>query len=190
MALEQIFAKISEDAKAEAHNILDLACREVDKILADANKEAAHLKDKIVTGARAEEEFNLRKENISQRLSAQKEILRVKKAELDNCFQQALEILLNLDDDLYRTLVKKMLLKINFKEKAEIIFSVPDRRRISQEYIHKLNSQLKLSFSDDIQGGFLLRTEELIIDHSLVNILGSLRQDFEPRVAQILFKES
>jgi V/A-type H+-transporting ATPase subunit E len=190
MALEQIFAKISEDAKSEAHNILDIACREVDKILADAHKEAALLENKIITSARAEEEFNLRKENISQRLSAQKEILQVKKTGLANCFQQALEILLNLDDDLYRTLIKKMLLKINFKAEAKIVFSRCDQRRISQEYIHKLNPQLKLSFCDDIQGGFLLKTEELIIDHSLANILASLQQDFEPKLAQILFKES
>lgn len=190
MALEQIFVKIFEDAKLEAENIVHTGLEEADKILASAVKEAALLKDKIIAASRSEGEFTFRKEVVSQRLRGQRELLKTKKIQLDNCFQDALDMLLNLDDNLYRNLIKNMLTKIDFKEEAEILFSTHDRTRISQDYIHKLNRHLKLSFSNDIKGGFILQTKELIMDNSLDNVLTSLRQDLEPKIAQILFKQS
>lgn len=190
MALEQILAQILADAKLEAESILRAASNEMDKILESAAKEAALLKDKIIATARSEEEFFFSKEIVARRLSAQKEILQVKKSQVDNCFSESLDMLLTLDDSLYRNLIKNMLTKINFKEEAEIVFSNYDRSRISQDYIHKINPHLKLSFADNIKGGFILKTKDLIIDNSLGNVLVSLRQDLEPKVAEILFKES
>ena len=190
MALEQILVKISEDARGEAQSILDNALKSVDELLEEAKKEAGLLKDKIIATAQAEGEFAFRKEVIAKRLSAQKELLQAKKAQLDNCFHEALETLLNLDDATYRNLISNMLAKIDHKQEAEIIFSNSDKSRISQDYIHKTKPHLKLSFSDNIKGGFILKTKELNFDNSLDNILASLRQALEPKVAQILFKES
>lgn len=189
MALQQILTRISEDAKSEAQNIVASALKETDEIIQNIEKEASLLKDKIITTTRTEEEFIFRKEVIARRLMAQKDILKTKKSQLDNCFQEALNILLNLDEGLYRNLIKNMLTKINFKQEAEIIFSVHDKSRISQDYVHKIKPHLKLSFSDDMRGGFILKTKDLNFDNSLGNILASLRQELEPKVAGILFKE-
>lgn len=187
MALEQIFSRISEDAKIEAEGILRAASDEEYKILDSAKKEAVLLKDNIIATSRAEAESAFQKELVNKRLTSQKELLEIKKRQMDNCFQEALDTLYNLDDDLYRNLVKKMLTKINFNQKAEIIFSSRDKGRISQEYLHKLNLHLKLLFSNDIRAGFILQTKELIIDNSWENVLASLRPDLEPKVAQTLF---
>lgn len=82
-----------------------------------------------------------------------------------------------------------MLSKIHLAEEAEIIFSPDDKPRISQEYIHKIKPHLKVSFSDNIQGGFILKTKELLIDNSLGSILANVHQGLEPKVAPMLFKE-
>lgn len=189
MGLEQIFAKISEDAQREAQNIINSASGEASQILEDAKKEAALFKDGIIAASRSDEEFFFRKETIASSLVAKREILQTKKSLLDDCFSGALEEIINLDEGLYRNLIKGMLAKINFKEGAEIIFPIYDKGRISQDFIHKIDPHLELSFADNIQGGFIFKAKEFMIDNSLANILASLRPDLEPAVAGILFKE-
>lgn len=189
MALEQIFTKILEDAKQEAQNILDTASKEAGDIIQMIEKEAAQLKDEIISTAKTEGELAFRKEVIAQKLNAQKDLLQSKRSRLDDCFKEAQEALVNLDDDLCSKLISNMLARINFKTEAEIIFSTRDKARIHQDYIRKTNPHLKLSFSDDIPDGFVLKTSELIVDNSLGNILTSLRAGLEPKVAQILFEE-
>ena len=190
MALEKILTKILEDARAEAQNLIDNASKEVNTVLEETEKEAGLLKDKIIRQAQTEEDAIARKEVIAKRLIAQKERLQEKKSQLDNCFQAALDRLLNLDSNSYRHLISNMLTEINLKEQAEIIFANPDKSRITQDHIHKINPKLQLSFSENIKAGFMLKTKELNFDYSLENILLSLRPVLEPQVAQILFKES
>lgn len=189
MGLEQIFAKISEDTRREAQNIINSASGEASQILGEAKKEAAFLKEDIIAGSRNEEEFSFRKEIISGSLLAKREILQSKKSLLNDCFSGALEEIINLDEGPYRNLIKNMLAKIDFREKGEIIFSIHDKGRISQDFIHKINPRLELSFADNIKGGFILKAPELIMDNSLANILEALHQGLEPEVAEILFNE-
>lgn len=190
MALEQIFARILDDANLEARDIIDAALEEANIIIQQAEKEATALKQRMVDEGRQELESISRKEIVTKRLIAQKDILQVKKSQLDSCFQAALDALMNLNDSLYCNLINNMLAKIDLKDEAEIIFSTHDRPRINQGDIRKANPNLKLSFTDDIQGGFILKTKDLIIDSCLANILNNLRWNFEPKVAEILFKES
>jgi V/A-type H+-transporting ATPase subunit E len=189
MGIEGILLKISEDVKLEAERILADASKEAEDILKETEKEASLRKDKIIAVGRAEEEFAFGKEVVTTRLSAQKEALGKKRSQIDNCFNDALNGLLNLDVELYRRLIKGMLTKINFQEEAEIVFSTEDKSRINQDYVHNINRHLKLSFSDDIRAGFILKTKELIFNNSLDNILNDLRTELEPKVAEILFKE-
>ena len=189
MALEQILARIIEEARQQAQDIIDSTLKEKNSIIQEIEKEANLLRQDIIDRGRSEGEFFYRKEVIAKKLKAQKGILQAKKSQLDICFQEGLETLFNLDTPLYRHLISNMLSQIHLKEEAEIIFSHHDKTRLSQDYIHKINSHLKLSFADNIQGGFILKTKELLIDNSLDSILASLRQNLEPKVAQILFKE-
>ena len=188
MSLEQILSKISEDVQLEAENIIRAASRQADEISDQIGKEASLLKDKIIATGRAEAEFIFRKETISKRLEAQKEILKVKKHQLDDCFREVLAALIDLDDNLYRNLINNLLAEIDNKQEAQIIFSDHDKSRISQDYIRKINPHLKLSFSDDLAGGFILKTKELNFDNTLANLLDGMRQELEPEVAEILFK--
>ena len=190
MALEQIFAKIKEDAGNEAKAILEMASKEADSIIRSAEEEAAHQKERTVAEASAELEFALHKEVISKKLSIQKEVLRIKKAEIDKCFEDALNILFALNDIRYRELIKNMLSEIHVAEDAEIIFSARDQSRITADFIRSIKPNLKMSFSDSIKGGFILKTSELIMDNSLDNLLGNIRETLEPSVAGILFKEA
>jgi V/A-type H+-transporting ATPase subunit E len=187
VALEQIFTRILEEARQQAENIIDNALKEKSSILQEIEKEAHLLREEIIARGRAEGEFAYRKEVVAKKLQAQKDILKVKKSQLDTCFEEAREALLNLDTPLYRNLISNMLSQIHLKEEAEIIFSCADESRISQDHIHKINSHLKLSFADNIQGGFIVKTKELVIDNSLGSVLASLRQGLELKVAQILF---
>ncbi len=187
MALEQIFTRILEDARLQAQNIIDNALKEKSSILQEIEKEANLLREEIIDRARSEGEFVYRKEVIDKKLQAQKDILQVKKSQLDICFEEAREALFNLDTPLYRNLISNMLSQIHLKEEAEIIFSCADKPRLSQDYIHKINSHLQLSFADNIQGGFIVKTKELVIDNSLGSILADVRRNLEPKVAQLLF---
>lgn len=189
MALEQILTKILGEANQEAKSILDAALKEVGQILEEAKKEARALEDKIIAMGRQKEEFLFQKEVIAKRLEAQKTLLQIKRTLLTYCFQEASAKLHNLDYNSYRNFISNMLAKINFKEEAEIVFSDLDKSRITQDYIHKLNPHLKLSFNDNLKGGFIFKTKDLIIDNSLENILASSQPILEPQVAQILFKE-
>lgn len=189
MALEQILKKISEDATKEVQVILTNASKEADETLKEIEKEASLLKDKIISKARAEEEFVFQKEVVARRLNARKEILKAKRTQLNNCFQDALDTLVTLNDALYKKLIISMLTKLDVREDAEIMFSTKDKSRITEDNIHKVNPHLELSFSYDITGGFILKTKELNFDNSLENILAGLRQDFEPMAAEILFEE-
>jgi len=189
MALEQILSGILEEAGQEAENIIASALKEKSSILQEIEKEAHLLREEIIERARCEREFVYRKDMVAKKLQAQKDILQVKKSQLDTCLGEVQEALLNLDAPLYRNLIRNMLSQIQLKQEGEIIFSDHDKPRISQDYIHKINPHLKLSFADNIQGGFIVKTKELVIDNSLGSVLANLRPTLEPKVAQILFKE-
>ncbi|PIP20243.1 MAG: hypothetical protein COX40_05815 [Candidatus Omnitrophica bacterium CG23_combo_of_CG06-09_8_20_14_all_40_11] len=189
VALEQIFTRILEDARLKAENIIDNALKEESNIIQEIEKEANLLRQDIIARALADGEFVYRKEVIGKKLKAQEAVLQEKRFQLDNCFREAQDALFNLDSHLYRNLISNMLSKIHLEGEAEIVFSPDDKPRISQDYIHKINPRLKLSFTDNIRGGFILRTKEFLIDNSLGSILANVRQSLEPKIAQILFQE-
>jgi len=189
MALENILNKINENAHLKAKEIENKAEAQAQEIIKKAEEEASQLRQRIVKeeSSRIAEIFH--RNIVAARLKSKGEILEQKRQKVDLCFDKALEGLIRLEDGLYLRLAGNMLAAVKFSGKAEIIFSHNDKLRISAEFVRNINPEISLGFSDELRAGFILKGKGIRFDNSFEKILASRRQDLEPQVAKILFKE-
>jgi vacuolar-type H+-ATPase subunit E/Vma4 len=187
MALDNILNKIDENASFKAKDIENKARAQAQGIINKAEAEAEQLKVEIVKQESSRIDGVLQRTIVSARLKSKGEILEHKREKVDACFNKALEGLIHLEDDLYRRLIGNMLSELNFKGKAEVVFSDNDKSRINADFVRGINPELALVFSDELRAGFILKGKGVRFDNSFEKILASRYQALEPAVAKILF---
>ena len=187
MALDDILKKIDENASLKAKDIESKARQEAQDIIANAQAQAEQLSLKIIKQESARIAGISQRNIVSARLKSKGELLESKRAKVDACFDKALEGLIHLEDGLYRRLIGEMLSAINFKGKAEVVFSHNDKSRIRADFVHGINPEFTVAFSDELRDGFILKGKGVRFDNSFEKILASRHQVLEPEVAKILF---
>ena len=133
------------------------------------------------------------------RLDLRKALLAEKQNAIDAAFQEAIEILLNMEDAEYRELIKNMILPNVQTGDEEIILSDRDKARLGEDFLEKVNHQLtetkregNLTISQDTYnmiGGFVLRRGKIELNSSFESLFKSSRDDLESEVSKILFPE-
>ncbi len=134
-------------------------------------------------------------------LDARKEVLAAKQELINDAFNQALDMLFNLDSAAYLEILRRMLLSSIKTGEEVIILSPPrDKSRIPDDFWNELNRELaaagyinKISppgeADPNISGGFILRAGGIEINNSFGSLLEMYRDDLEPEVAALLFEE-
>ncbi len=200
MSLEKIIERIKQDAQAQIAEIKDKALKEANRILQSARDEAMAYKARELEKAEAQAQQRRQRLISSANLEFRKEILAEKQNAIDSAFQQALNTLVQMKDDEYRQIIKKMLISSVQTGDEEIILSTRDKTRISENFIRDVNKELiksgkkgnlKISKNSyNILGGFVLKKGNIEINNSFETLFKSFRDELEAEVSKILFGQT
>lgn len=200
MALDGILQKINRNAKEKIEAIRGDGRRKREEVISKAGASAREIKERILREATEKAEMEKRRAFVSAQLEHRKETLTEKQNLIEDCFQAALEQLLNLPEEEYRSLFRKLLLRITPPGEGRVVLSARGEGKVDQAFLDSLNQELKASgkeghlkvegTSPDLAGGFLLRSEGVEMDCSFGTLLGQLREEVQTEVAAILFGES
>ena len=188
MSVEAIVKRIIEEAEKEALKIKKEAEEKAEALLKESEEKARILKKEIIGKGKEEAEAKRKRKIIEANMEGKKEILLEKRAILKELFTRSLAQLKKMGEKEYLGLVKSLL--ANTPQEGEIIISTQDKR-ISKKFLQELKREgLKISFSREVQRGFILKGSEVIVDCSFETLLKVLEEDLEPEVAKILFSGS
>ncbi|MGI6307583.1 MAG: V-type ATP synthase subunit E [Dethiobacteria bacterium] len=196
---ERISRRILDDARAQAEKIVAEAAGKASAILAEAEKEAGKRKEQILERAQKEAEEQKRRILGIAQLDARKEILAAKQELIEETFEQAVARLVNLEEAAYLDYLRQMLLASMKTGEEVIILSPRDKAGIPAKFWKDLGQELaatgrtgKVSLgqeASEIGGGFILQSEGVEINNSFHALLEMQRDELEPEVAALLFKE-
>lgn len=196
---ERISGRILGEAQSRVKELLAEAAEKAGEIIGAAEREAAQRKEQIL--ARTGQEIEEQKKRIlgMAQLDARKEMLMAKQELIAEAFQQALQRLVNLEERTYLALLRQMLLSAVKTGEETLILSPRDKAKIPAEFWENLAKELKASGragkifpgleSPEVKGGFILQSSGLEINSSFNALLSMHREELEPEVAAMLFKE-
>ncbi|HGE71222.1 TPA: hypothetical protein ENX78_10330 [Candidatus Poribacteria bacterium] len=197
MSLEKIIERIKRDAQAQIAEIKDKASKEADKILQNAKNEADSYKAQALENAKVQAQQHKQRLISSANLEFRKDILAEKQKAIDSAFQEAVNTLVQMNDDEYKQIIKKMLISSVQTGDEEIILSPRDKTRISENFLKEINKELaksgkkgnlKISKNTyNIFGGFVLKKGNIEINNSFEALFKSFRDELELEVSKILF---
>jgi V/A-type H+-transporting ATPase subunit E len=186
---EAIIDKIVKDARKIVNSTLEEANASADETLKLANSDAKIYQDRNMAESYIERDEIVRRKITVANLEVKKLLLQAKQKLIDKAFSEAIEAVRN-DTKNYKLLITNMLA---FAEDGDIVtLSAKDKDLISEEFILKATNKLKVKVSvnkkyGDFDGGIILSSKDNDKNLSLEVELASVRDEFEPQIAKILF---
>ena len=187
----KVVDKIIEDAKASAQELLDKAQKKAEEILAQAKEEQKALRKAIRAQAKEAGEMEFERLLSAERINSKKDILAKKREILDNLFSEVMEELLS-DKKTYKRWLVDVIAASGVKE-GEIIPAKGDKV-ITKAFVDSVNkkakSVLKLSNTKgNFRGGVVIRSGTMEVNATLELALEIAREELEPEIAKMLWKE-
>ncbi|WP_062354973.1 V-type ATP synthase subunit E [Bacillus kwashiorkori] len=180
--INQLTAKIMDDTNQEVEKIIERAEEKKVKIIQETIAEAHREREKII--GKAKFDANLLKEQLisNARREIRDEKLRAKLDIIEEVFISAEEKLVNMNDATYVQILTKQLQTKNFTG-TEVLVVPEDKRAI----VNKLQLPVKVSDTETIDSGFLLKDEQSIFNYSFTFLLQFYKDELELEVAKVLF---
>lgn len=127
------------------------------------------------------------------KLDARRLVLGAKKEGIDLAFAASADALCKLKDKEYLQIIGGMITK-NAEDGDEVVISESDKHRITAEFIgeiaKKANRKISLAKNyGDFVGGIILSGRNCDKNLTFESELGVLRENIEPQIAGILYKE-
>ncbi len=195
MAIQDIIHKIELETQTKIKEILSSAKEEERNILANAESEAKKIKEKMLKNGEEELAEKKRRQLTAATLEARRMLLEEKQKIVSEVYEEVQKKLENLSPNEYQKLIRKLILEAaNGSE--EVIIAEKDKSKIDTDFLKDLNRELAkkgkkpLLFSpvtQNISGGFILRSGKLEINSSFPALLKSLREKTEFQVIRELF---
>ena len=195
--LENLSAKIIEDANNKAEAILKESKENEILIVENKTKEAELIKKQMLE--KAEIEANTVKQRIisNAQLTVRNEKLVAMQKMIDKVFAAAEEKLLVISESEYLELVKRYLLSMPIAGNEEIILPGKYKSVVSDEYLSEINTalsnsgkigQIKLSSENrNINSGFIVLKNGIEINNTFESLVNSLRDELESEIVKELF---
>jgi len=196
--LENLVAKIIEDAKIKAEVILKEAKDNETLMIENKTKEADIVKLQMIEKTKIEATMVSKRIISNSQLTVRNEKLVAKQKMIDKVFSTALQNLLQISDQQYWELIKKYLLSMPIVGNEEIILPGKYKSTISDNYLSDINEalktsgkmgELKLSSDErDIKSGFVVLNNGIEVNNTFESLVNSLRDELEPEIVNTLFK--
>ncbi|MCR3922036.1 MAG: V-type proton ATPase subunit E [Firmicutes bacterium] len=194
---EKLRERILFEANSQAEVVLAEAQQKAAAILAHGQETAAAKKAAVLEDATKQAQERLRRAQTIAELDARKAILSAKENCIEETFEKSIARLQALEPLAYKELLYTMIVAASQTGTEAIIVSQADRVLFTDELLLRINQALlqqgklgKLTLateSREMQGGFVLREDDVEINSSFNSLLRMQRDQLEPDVAAILF---
>jgi V/A-type H+-transporting ATPase subunit E len=195
--LENLSAKIIEDANIKAESILKEAKNNEALMIESKVKSAKELEAQMVEKAKIEASTVTQRIISNAQLTVRNEKLTAMQKMIDKVFAEALEKLLTINDAEYMALVKRYLLLMPIAGDEEIILPGKYSNIVSDEYLSEINITLKglgkigaiklSSEARNIKSGFIVLKNGIEINNTFESLVNSLRDELESEIVKELF---
>ena len=195
--MEALIRKLVDDSRAECEEKLGSAKQEAQKIIDEYRARARAEAAKSVEQARKNAKTDIMRAAGNDALEASKILLAAKHEVINNSFLRANELLCSLPEDKYVDLLKYYAVIASETGSESIVLNKKDREKLGKRLIDEINAALKaagktdnLTLSEDtaeINGGFLLRRENVETDCSIFTLVERQRNSLSDSLAKILF---
>jgi len=198
MEAQQVINKILSEAQVEADRIKSEAREKQTAEQAQLDKHLGEYKTK--TNELTEKTTQDKKAHMlaSARMDIAKKYLTEKRKLMQEVFDRAKEQLVNMPDDQYRQLMKKLMVAAVETGDEEVLVDV-NEKRIDHEFIKQVNRELGPGFHGNLRlseereaigGGFVLRRGRIRNNVSLAVLLEQAKKELEIDLARELFSDS
>jgi len=195
--LENLSAKIIEDASIKAETILKEANDNGKSMVDDKIKKAEVLKVQMLEKSKIEA-ITVKQRIISNaQLAVRNENIVAKQKMIDKVFVEALEKLVSIKDEEYLELLKNYLLSMPIVGNEEIILPGKYINLVTEEYLSEINialialgkiGEIKVSSEvRDIKSGFIVIKNGIEINNTFESLVNSLRDELESEIVKELF---
>lgn len=190
--IEKIIKQIESDTQLECNDIIAVAEKNAEKIIADAKLEAAKTATKIEKDADTKYKDIVERGKSSAEVESKKTILLAKQQIMKQMIENAQKYLENLSDDEYFDLILKLIKKNQSSDNGVIGFNKKDLSRIDDKFINELKvvSDGKLTLSKEpinIKSGFVLFYNGIEENCSFDAMFSSMYEKICDRVMNLLF---
>ena len=193
MSIEKITSKIISDAQAQAEITLDEAKAQCDAILAEAAVKAEEIVKKAeIEGLAEKENLISRKKSVAD-IDGRKVILAEKQNLITECFAQALEKIVAMDEKQYVDFLAGLVKKSGVME-GELILNAADKERIGEALAVAVQAAMpdsRIVLSEEtrnVKGGFLLKTGAVYYNSTIEALVEEAREELTGEVALQLFQ--
>ncbi|MBK1809214.1 V-type ATP synthase subunit E [Clostridium sp. YIM B02505] len=195
--IEHLINKILEDAQAESRSIIEKAEAEKNGIVEKRVNEAKDIEK--LTIEKAHREADLKKERIisNAMLKVRNDKLVAKQKVMDEVFNEALDELCAMPQEVFLSYLKATILSLNIKGDETIILNSYGKGLVDDSFIAELNMELSNSgklgnlrlseTNKEFRGGFILEKNGVEINNTFEALISSYRDELEFEVANILF---
>lgn len=193
--LENMTKKILGDAQGYAVEVKKNADAKIDELLLDYQSQADALRGELLASARDEAAMMRERAQSQAALAQRNELLRAKRKAIDDVFDAACGMLVDLPKEEYVDLLARLVAKYQAGP-AEIILNERDAERIGSDLIKKIVmnkirnidiSTVKISKTHGrFKGGLILRQGSVDTNCTAEVLCGGLRHELEPEVVKRL----
>lgn len=197
MSVDNIIARITEDAQTEAAEIKTQA----EDRAADIKSKLMQLAKQKVEEISAQTQLDIeeidRRQSLIAELENRKSLLSVRRQVLDQTFELAEKKLMELPDDKWEALLTKCVMEACETGDEELCVPEKDKEKYQSYFLGKLNNKLKengkagnLTLSStfaDFSGGVMIIGKDGDYDASFTAMLKNLRSQYEKQTADMLF---
>lgn len=191
--IEKIIGRISDDAQKEIDGVLAEAQRQAAEITAAYAQQAKVESEAILArGEKAAAEWEERLSAVAQ-LENRKELLGAKQEVIEEAFALALKKLQALPEDKYVALMADLAAQAAKTGKETLIFPAGDREKLGGKIVAAANAKLgsgALTLSDatrPITGGFVLSDGAVEVNCTFDTLIRLQRGALAGQVAKVLF---
>lgn len=196
--IDNLSAKIIEDANTKAEAILKEAKDTQTSMVENKTKEAQVLKLRMLEKAKIEASTAKQRIISNAELTVRNEKLVAKQTMIDKVFLGALEKLSLITDSEYLEILKRYLLSMEIAGDEDIIIPGKYKDIVNNVYLSEINTVLKTSGkqgeitlsseSRDINSGFIVLKNGIEINNTFESLVNSLRNEMEALIVEQLFK--
>lgn len=176
--LDNIIAKISEEGKTQADEILRQANEKKDILIKERISEANIKRDAILERTEREKESLEQRKISSAKLQARDIILKAKQEVIERVLEEAKEQLKVIDDTKYEKFVLKKLQQMHLQKEDELLLQKGRNRDAFSDY----------TVSDrTVDSGFAIKRGDVLFNNDFSSIIDSEKDELEVEIVKKLF---
>ena len=186
---EKILAGITAEAESTAKEIISAAEKKAEEIISDKAKEAEKQADEIAAEADKKAALINSTGDSAAQLVLRDAKLKRKRELIEKAVSEVIVSINNYDDKTYFDCLLRHAKKNAMNGKGEMLLSARDLSRDKGDFVKALE-ELSVTLSDtpaDINGGFILRYGDIIINCELSAVMREKRDEITDAVNTALF---